>query len=69
LWRQPRLYREIARRAHPDLAKGEYQKTLYERLMKDANGAYSRGDEAQLQDLLGQWKRLSVVCTDSTESE
>lgn len=52
-----KLYREVAKLIHPDLAvddeKGRLQR---QKLMVDANRAYEKGDETQLQMILDEWK-------------
>ncbi|HEX7714976.1 MAG TPA: molecular chaperone DnaJ [Bacillota bacterium] len=49
-----KLYREVAKRIHPDLAGSEKERTRYQKLMAEANRAYREGDELQLQALLSQ---------------
>lgn len=50
-----RLFREAAKRMHPDLTTSVVEKARRERLMKMVNEAYSRGDEEQLRALLREW--------------
>jgi chromosome segregation ATPase len=47
-----RLYREIAKRIHPDLASDGDDRSRREQLMADANRAYESGDEAALLRIL-----------------
>ena len=56
-----RLYHEVARRLHPDLAADERERPLRTRLMAEANRAYAAGDAARLQALLLEWE----ACPDS----
>jgi hypothetical protein len=50
------LFREAARRFHPDLVTDEGERVRRTRLMADANAAYAAGDEAHLQRLLREWE-------------
>ncbi len=51
-----KLYREIAKRIHPDLATDEKQREHQQKLMAEANQAYEDGDEVRLQGILRQWE-------------
>lgn len=51
-----KLYREIAKRIHPDLTTDEKERKLREQLMAEANRAYQEGDEAKLRDILDKWE-------------
>ena len=51
-----RLYREIAKRIHPDLATDEKDRARRHKLMAEANRAYEEGDEARLQAILREWE-------------
>ena len=51
-----KLYREVARRVHPDLANDERDRARRTRLMAEANRAYEEGDEARLQAVLQEWE-------------
>jgi DNA repair exonuclease SbcCD ATPase subunit len=46
------LYREAAKRVHPDTATDEKDRTRRERLMKQVNAAYAAGDEDSLRRIL-----------------
>jgi DNA repair exonuclease SbcCD ATPase subunit len=46
------LYREAAKRVHPDTATDEKDRARRERLMKDVNAAYAAGDEDALRKIL-----------------
>jgi hypothetical protein len=47
-----KLYREAARRVHPDTATDEADRARRERLMKEVNAAYATGDEDALRRIL-----------------
>lgn len=49
-----KLYREVAKQIHPDLAVTEKERIRYQKLMAEANQAYREGDELKLQALLIQ---------------
>lgn len=51
-----KLYRDIAKRLHPDLATDEAERARRQRLMADTNQAYADGDEARLQAILREWE-------------
>jgi len=46
------LYREAAKRVHPDTATDEKDRARRERLMKEVNAAYAAGDEDALRRIL-----------------
>jgi hypothetical protein len=50
------LYRELAKRVHPDLAIDEADRKLRERLMAEANRAYQNGDAEALQRILHEYE-------------
>ncbi|WP_189860052.1 hypothetical protein [Streptomyces poonensis] len=50
-----RLYRELARRAHPDLAQDEDERKRRDEFIARVNAAYGRGDEALLRELSAEW--------------
>jgi len=50
------LYREVARRIHPDLAMDEADRAKRQKLMADANQAYENGDEAKLRAILEDYE-------------
>jgi hypothetical protein len=50
------MYREVAKRVHPDLADSEEDRAVREELMKAANSAYERGDIDKLRDILENWQ-------------
>ncbi|WP_424212842.1 J domain-containing protein [Streptomyces sp. BI20] len=51
-----RLYRELARKAHPDLAQEDKERTRREEFITRVNAAYARGDEALLRELSQEWE-------------
>ncbi|MFD8818221.1 hypothetical protein ACFV23_43730, partial [Streptomyces sp. NPDC059627] len=50
-----RLYRELARKAHPDLVQDEAEQERREEFLSRVNAAYARGDEALLRELVEEW--------------
>ncbi|MFI8927126.1 J domain-containing protein [Streptomyces sp. NPDC053474] len=50
-----KLYRELARKAHPDLAQDEQERERRDGFIARVNAAYGRGDEALLRELLEEW--------------
>ncbi|MFE9404565.1 hypothetical protein ACFYNY_22815 [Streptomyces sp. NPDC006530] len=50
-----RLYRELARKAHPDLAQDEEERARRDEFIARVNAAYGRGDEALLRELAEEW--------------
>ncbi|MEE1754402.1 hypothetical protein PUR26_18505 [Streptomyces sp. SP18CS02] len=50
-----KLYRELARKAHPDLARDEEERQRREEFITRVNAAYGRGDAALLQELSEEW--------------
>lgn len=51
-----KLFREIAKKIHPDLATDENQRIKRQQLMADANRAYEVGDEERLYNILSDWQ-------------
>jgi len=51
-----KLYREVAKRIHPDLATDEEERARRQQLMAEANQAYEEGDEERLKDILREWE-------------
>lgn len=47
-----RLYRDVARRIHPDLTSDRDDRSRRQQLMADANSAYEQGDESRLEKIL-----------------
>ncbi|MEU1014930.1 MULTISPECIES: hypothetical protein [unclassified Streptomyces] len=50
-----KLYRELVRKAHPDLAQEEGERQRREEFITRVNAAYARGDEALLRELSEEW--------------
>jgi hypothetical protein len=50
------LFREVAKRVHPDLATGEGDRQTHETLMTRANAAYQRGDVEDLKRILEEYE-------------
>ena len=50
------LYREVAKRVHPDLATDEADRRKREQLMAEANAAYQRGDAETLRRILEEYE-------------
>jgi len=51
-----KLYREIARRLHPDLTTDPEEKERRNRIMAEATNGYERGDERRLRQILEEWE-------------
>ncbi|RFU85086.1 hypothetical protein DY218_19065 [Streptomyces triticagri] len=49
------LFRELVRKAHPDLAQDERERERRDGFMTRVNAAYARGDEALLRELSEEW--------------
>ncbi|GGX93717.1 hypothetical protein GCM10010358_54480 [Streptomyces minutiscleroticus] len=50
-----KLYRELARKAHPDLAQDDGERKRRDEFIARVNAAYGRGDEALLRELAEEW--------------
>ncbi|EPH40654.1 hypothetical protein ABT390_12065 [Streptomyces aurantiacus] len=50
-----KLYRELVRKAHPDLAQDEKERERRDEFITRVNAAYGRGDETLLRELLAEW--------------
>ncbi len=50
------LYREVARRIHPDLAVDDADRQKRQRLMAEVNQAYENGDEARPRGILEEYE-------------
>ncbi|MFJ6350293.1 hypothetical protein ACIQKB_12620 [Streptomyces sp. NPDC092046] len=64
-----KLYRELARQAHPDLAREEGERQRREEFITRVNAAYARGDEALLRELSEEWAAGPVPELRLSESE
>ena len=51
-----KLYRDIARRIHPDMTDDPEEKKRRHSIMAEATNAYERGDEARLREILSDWE-------------
>ncbi|MER6599491.1 hypothetical protein [Streptomyces parvus] len=51
-----RLYRELARKAHPDLAQDEVERQRRDEFIARVNAAYGRGDVELLKELMAEWE-------------
>lgn len=51
-----RLYRELARKAHPDLAQDEVERQRRDEFIARVNAAYGRGDVELLKELVAEWE-------------
>ncbi|MFE7670600.1 hypothetical protein ACFU5N_00100 [Streptomyces albidoflavus] len=51
-----RLYRDLVRKAHPDLAQGEAERTRRDAFIARVNHAYTLGDEEALRALTAEWE-------------
>ena len=52
-----KLFRDVARAIHPDLARDEHARDRRHALMIEANRAYALGDAEQLRRILESWER------------
>ncbi|MFE9850913.1 hypothetical protein ACFYPN_19180 [Streptomyces sp. NPDC005576] len=66
-----KLYRELARKAHPDLAQDETDRQRRDEFIARVNAAYGRGDVPLLQELAAEWAadpvRPPVLLSESEE--
>jgi hypothetical protein len=62
-----KLFRDVAKAIHPDLARDESTRDRRHSLMIEANRAYALGDEKQLRFILDAWERSpeSVLGSDA----
>lgn len=51
-----RLYRDVAKRIHPDLTSDRDDRVKRQQLMAEANEAYERGDEPRLAKILAEYE-------------
>jgi hypothetical protein len=51
-----KMYREVAKRIHPDLTSDREDRAKRQQLMAEANEAYERGDEARLGKILNEYE-------------
>ncbi|MGW5734642.1 MULTISPECIES: hypothetical protein [Streptomyces] len=50
-----KLYRELVRKSHPDLAQEDQERERREEFITRVNAAYARGDEPLLRELSEEW--------------
>jgi hypothetical protein len=62
-----RLYREIARRIHPDLARDEVQAQVRHSFMCELNVAYRAGDVERMQAVSDTWESSAVAPDEDIE--
>ena len=60
-----RLFRDVAKAIHPDLARDESTRDRRHTLMAEANRAYALGDEDRLRWVLQAWERSPEAVQDS----
>jgi hypothetical protein len=60
-----RLFRDVAKTIHPDLARDESTRDRRHALMAEANRAYALGDEDRLRWVLQAWERSPEAVQDS----
>jgi hypothetical protein len=63
-----KLFRDVAKVIHPDLARDEHARDRRHSLMIEANRAYALGDEEQLRGILEAWER-SPEAIQGTDAE
>jgi hypothetical protein len=51
-----KIFRDVAKRIHPDLTSDRDDRATRQRLMAEANEAYERGDEATLSKILNEYE-------------
>ncbi|MBW6474635.1 MAG: DnaJ domain-containing protein [Anaerolineaceae bacterium] len=51
-----KLYHDLAKKVHPDLAPDEKSRKRRHRFMQDVNEAYAAGDVERLRSLLNEWE-------------
>ncbi|WP_411081587.1 hypothetical protein [Streptomyces sp. cmx-18-6] len=65
-----KLYRELARKAHPDLAQDEPERERRDEFITRVNAAYGRGDVDLLKELAAEWAAgPALPLTPLSESE
>lgn len=58
------LFRDVAKRIHPDFARDDAEQKHFTLLMARANQAYSRGDTETLQRLLDDYREINASIAD-----
>lgn len=59
-----RLFRDVAKAVHPDLARDEITRDRRHALMVEANRAYALGDEERLRRILSAWENSPEAVPD-----
>lgn len=57
------LFREVAKRIHPDFARDDAERNHFTQLMARANQAYTRGDVDTLERLLDDYREINAFIT------
>lgn len=65
---EKRIYRELARRFHPDLAAGSLEQAYRTSIMASVNVAYQKHDLGTLRDLVGELDPALVAEIDNSET-
>lgn len=60
-----RLFRDVAKTIHPDLADDDEERERRHKLMIEANRAYAQGDEERLRWILQMWENSPEAVTGS----
>ncbi|GLW16952.1 hypothetical protein Stsp01_36950 [Streptomyces sp. NBRC 13847] len=64
-----KVYRDLVRKAHPDLAREDAERARRDEFIVRVNAAYARGDEALLRELAREWEEGPVPEERLSESE
>lgn len=56
-----KLFRDVAKAIHPDLAESEHARERRHNLMIEANRAYALGDERRLREILHAWESSAAT--------
>ncbi|WP_235469316.1 J domain-containing protein [Streptomyces platensis] len=51
-----KVYRDLVRKAHPDLARDDAERARRDAFIARVNAAYAQGDEAVLRELVREWE-------------
>jgi len=64
-----KLYRKLARKFHPDLAKNDKQRTEFHKIMSAINEAYKNGDLETLEKYMRQAEREEKIAKETPEEK
>jgi hypothetical protein len=64
-----KFYRELVRKAHPDLAQDDAERDRRDKFITRVNAAYALGNEVLLAELIQEWDAGPVPATRHSESE